>query len=80
MQDKLKELGLNEGTGADGVLPTSRNLGRTTDGQGCKDVEAEWMNFNSSGSTGVPGVEGELNETAVDNTVSSLDRINNKLV
>ena len=49
-----------------------------TDGQGCKDIEAEWKNFNTSGDKAVPGVDGDVDPTETTNTISSLDKLNNR--
>merc|ERR1712013_292351 len=71
--DTLKKLGLDSGAGSDGKLPTrltqlrmarmadGRQAKNSTDGQGCKDLEAEWTKFNSSGNKAVPAVDGEVN-------------------
>ena len=90
--DALKKLGLNSGAGSDGKLPTrltqlrlarmvdsnGGRQGNSTDGQGCKDIEAEWKNFNSSGDKAVPGVDGDVDEKETANTISSLDKLNNR--
>merc|ERR1719431_2159518 len=88
--DALKKAGLNSGAGSDGKLPTrltqlrmarmvdSGRQGNNTDGQGCKDIEAEWKNFNTSGDKAVPGVDGDVNEEETTKTISSLDKINNR--
>jgi len=90
--EALKKLGLNSGAGSDGKLPTrltqlrlarmvdsnGGRQGNSTDGQGCKDIEAEWKNFNSSGDKAVPGVDGDVDEKETTNTISSLDKLNNR--
>ena len=92
--DALKKLGLNTGSGSDGKLPATNTTrlnqlrlarfagqGRqsnTTDGKGCTDIAAEWNNFNTSGDKAVPGVDGDVDSTEVNNTVGSLNKINNR--
>jgi len=88
--DALKKAGLNSGAGSDGKLPTrltqlrmarmvdGGRQGNNTDGQGCKDIEAEWKNFNTSGDKAVPGVDGDVDEAETKNTIASLDKLNNR--
>ena len=52
--------------------------GNNTDGQGCKDIEAEWKNFNTSGDKAVPGVDGDVDEAETTKTISSLKKIQRK--
>ena len=52
--------------------------GNNTDGQGCKDIEAEWKNFNTSGDKAVPGVDGDVDPDETKKTISSLDNLNNR--
>ena len=81
----LKKLGLDKGSGSDGSLPNAtrqvqfrmiRQAGE--DGQGCKDIEAEWKNFNTTGDKAVQGVQGEVDDKEVNNTIDSLDKLNNR--
>jgi len=87
----LTKLGLNAGAGSDGKLPARTRLtqlrlarladsrqSNSTDGQGCKDIEAEWKNFNTSGDKAVPGVDGDVDSDETTNTISSLDKLNNR--
>ena len=86
----LKKLALDKGTGSDGKLPARRRQLRmghaadgddrqsSEDGQGCKDVEAEWKNFNATGDKAVAGVSGDVNSTEVANTIDSLSKLNNR--
>ena len=84
----LKKLGLDKGTGSDGKLPTRLKQLRmaraadgrnsSADGQGCKDVEAEWKNFNTTGDKAVAGVSGDVDSKEVTNTIGSLDKLNNR--
>ena len=88
----MTKRGLNTGAGSAGKLPTKNGSrltqlrmarlaeGRSnnTDGQGCKDIEAEWKNFNTSGDKAVPGVDGDVDPTETTNTISSLDKLNNR--
>jgi len=77
-ENALKKAGLDTGTGSDGVLPT-RRLRQAEDGEGeaCKGILKDWKSFNSSADTAVPGVGGELDETETNNTIGTLDKINN---
>ena len=85
-EDALDNLGLKNGPGSDGNLPTrlvqarnARMVGsRQKEGQGCQNVEAEWRNFNSSADKAVPGLEGELNKTETGKAISSLNNLNNR--
>ena len=57
----MKKLGLDSGTGSDGVLPSRRannrvNRQAATDSKGCTAVLDNWKKFNSSGNAGVPGL------------------------
>ena len=57
----MKKLGLDSGTGSDGVLPTRRannrvNRQAATDSDGCNKVLDNWKNFNKTGDAGVPGL------------------------
>ena len=57
----MKKLGLDSGTGSDGVLPSRRanmrvNRQAATDSAGCTAVLDNWKKFNSSGNAGVPGL------------------------
>ena len=57
----MKKLGLDSGTGSDGVLPSRRanmrvNRQAGSDGEGCNNVLANWKKFNTSGDAGVPGL------------------------
>ena len=59
--DALKKLGLDSGTGSDGVLPTRRannrvNRQAATDSDGCNKVLDNWKSFNKTGDAGVPGL------------------------
>ena len=48
------------------------------DGQGCTDILKEWKKFNSSGSKAVPGVGEDVDESETNNTITSLNKLNNK--
>lgn len=57
----MKKLGLDSGTGSDGVLPSRRanmrvNRQAGSDSDGCNNVLANWKRFNTSGDVGVPGL------------------------
>ena len=93
--DALKKLGLNSGTGSDGNLPNKEKTSRlaqlraarlaggrqnnNTDGQPCKDIEQEWMNFNTSGSKAVPSVSGDVDASETTKAINSLNKLNNRL-
>jgi len=77
--DAMQKLGLTSGPGSDGVLPTSRTnlrVSRQTEGEGCKTVLDNWKKFNASGDAGVPGTEGDLDETKINETVETLNTLN----
>merc|ERR1711915_343488 len=90
--DALKSLGLDKGPGSDGNLPgnSSRLVqlraarfanGRqtdNTDSEGCKEIEKEWKRFNTSGDRAVQGVDGDVDQKETDNTIDSLDKLNNR--
>merc|ERR1711915_879481 len=48
----------------------------TTDSDGCNNVLANWKKFNASGDAGVPGTDGPINETSIDDTVNTLNTLN----
>merc|ERR1712110_1012049 len=80
--DAMKKLGLDSGTGSDGVLPSRRannrvNRQAATDSAGCTAVLDNWKKFNSSGNAGVPGTDGPIDEDKIGETVKTLDTINN---
>jgi len=80
--DAMKKLGLDSGTGSDGVLPSRRannrvNRQAATDSKGCTAVLDNWKKFNSSGNAGVPGTDGPIDEGKIGETVKTLDTINN---
>ena len=80
--DALENLGLSSGAGSDGNLPARlvRNVdSRQEDGQGCRELETEWKNFNTSADQAVPGLEGELDASQTDLAISSLNNLNNRL-
>jgi hypothetical protein len=52
--------------------------GNSTDGPGCTEIEAEWKNFNTSGDKAVPGVKGDVDEVETNNTITSLNNLNNR--
>ena len=77
--DAMKAAGLNTGTGSDGKLPaTTGRVARSTDGAACTQILEDWKKFNTSGDKAVPGVGGELNEGETNNTIATLDKLNNK--
>ena len=51
---------------------------RQEDGQGCRELETEWKNFNTSADQAVPGLEGELDASQTDLAISSLNNLNNR--
>ena len=53
-EDALKELGLSEGSGSDGVLPSSQSR-QDSDGKACLNILSDWKSFNSSADKAVPG-------------------------
>merc|ERR1711971_1018735 len=72
--DAMKKLGLDSGTGSDGVLPSRRanmrvNRQAGSDSEGCNNVLANWKKFNTSGDVGVPGTDGPVDEKNIDATV-----------
>jgi len=78
----LKKLGLDSGTGSDGVLPSRRannrvNRQAATDSDGCNKVLENWKSFNKTGDAGVPGTDGDIDEDNISATVKTLDTINN---
>merc|ERR1712227_1034882 len=78
--DALKKLGLDTGTGSDGKLPSTSGkirVIRQSESKECTKVLDNWKSFNASGDQGVPSVEGDVNETAIDDTVKTLDTLNN---
>ena len=84
-ENALKKAGLDVGPGSDGVLPTRRlrqsdQADQADDGEGeaCKGIVNDWRSFNTSADKGVPGVGGELDETETNNTIGTLDKLNNK--
>ena len=50
------------------------------DGQGCTDIVNEWKSFNTSGDKAVPGVGDDVDEKETNNTITSLNKLNSKLV
>ena len=74
--DALKAAGLETGTGSDGTLPT--RMVRQTDGAACTGIVDDWKSFNSTGDKAVPGVGGELDEGETNNTIATLNKLNNK--
>jgi len=77
--DAMQKLGLTSGPGSDGVLSTNRTnlrVSRQTEGEGCKTVLDNWKKFNASGDAGVPGTEGDLDETKINETVETLNTLN----
>ena len=74
--DALKAAGLDSGTGSDGKLPA--RMSRQTDGAACTAILDDWKSFNTSGDKAVPGVGGDLDETETNNTISTLNKLNNK--
>ena len=62
---------------ADGREIRADGEDRQTDGDGCKNVEAEWKVFNTSGTKAVPGVDSEPDAAETNKTIASLDRLNN---
>jgi len=80
--DAMKKLGLDSGTGSDGVLPSRRanmrvNRQAGSDSDGCNNVLANWKRFNTSGDVGVPGTDGPIDEKNIDATVDTLNTLNN---
>ena len=75
--DALKAAGLDTGAGSDGKLP-ARTARQTTDGAACTGILEDWKSFNSSGDKAVPGVGGELDEGETNNTIGTLNKLNNK--
>ena len=53
---------------------------RQEDGQGCKDLEAEWRNFNSSADRAVPGakLDSDIDSAQTDLAITSLNKLNNR--
>lgn len=77
-ENALKKAGLDTGTGSDGVLPTRRLRQADGEGKACQAIVSDWKSFNSSADRGVPGVEGELDEKETNNTIGTLNKLNNK--
>ena len=92
-ENMLKELGLDSGPGSDGSIPSGRHRltllrnarqadarqGNTSDdGQGCKDIVADWKTFNTSGDKAVPGIDLDVDETETTNSINALNQINNR--
>lgn len=59
-------------------MADGRQAKNSTDGQGCKDLEAEWTKFNSSGNKAVPAVDGEVNSEETTKAIDSLNKLNNR--
>jgi len=79
----MKELGLDKGAGADGVLPASRHLhqsriNKREDGAGCTAVDAEWYKFNQTASKALPSSDADVDEEATKETTGILDGINGR--
>ena len=55
-EDALKELGLSEGPGSNGVLPSGGSR-QGSDGAACNNILSDWKSFNSSADRAVPGKE-----------------------
>ena len=53
-EDALEELGLSEGSGSDGVLP-SGGARQGSGGVACNNILSDWRSFNSSADRAVPG-------------------------
>ena len=53
-------------------------MGRQTDGAACNGILEDWKSFNSSGDKAVPGVGGDLDEGETNNTIATLNKLNNK--
>ena len=53
-EDALKELGLSEGPGSNGVLPSGGSR-QGSDGAACNNILSDWKSFNSSADRAVPG-------------------------
>lgn len=47
------------------------------DGKGCTDIFNEWKKFNTSGDKAVPGVGDDVDEKETNNTITSLNKLNN---
>ena len=60
------------------MLPTRRLRQADGEGEACKAILSDWKSFNSSADRGVPGVEGELDEKETNNTIGTLNKLNNK--
>jgi len=82
MDDALTSAGLNTGAGADGTLPSSgrikRSMFKSGDGQGCTDLDAEWVKFNTSATKALAAADGSIDEAAASETTETLNRINNR--
>jgi len=77
-ENGLTAAGLAGGTGSDGVLPDTRRLARqTTEGTACTAILNDWKSFNTSADKAVPGVEGELDGVETNNTITTLNKLNN---
>ena len=74
----MKLTGLDSGTGSDGNLPAGSRSGNSTDGEGCTAILDDWKSFNSSADKAVPGLGGDLDETETTNTITTLNKLNNK--
>ena len=80
-ENGLTAAGLAGGTGSDGVLPDTRRLARqTTEGTACTAILNDWKSFNTSADKAVPGVEGELDGVETNNTITTLNKLNNKYI
>ena len=53
-EDALKELGLSEGSGSDGFLPSGGSR-QGSYGAACNNILNDWRSFNSSADRAVPG-------------------------
>jgi len=84
-EEAMKNLGLDKGPGSDGKLPNTTRLSQLRmvrqakeDGEECKAVEAEWKTFNTTGDKAVKGVDGDVDDKEVKNTIGSLNKLNNR--
>jgi len=77
--DSLASLGLDGGAGSDGQWPASGGATADgTDGEGCKELDAEWTSFNETAGNAASSANGDLDDTNANTTTETLNRINSR--
>lgn len=81
--DAMKELGLDTGTGSDGVLPNNTGSGgrryrhrRQAQDPECTQIRNDWEAFNTTADSAVSGVSGDVNDSLVSAATDALNKIN----